>query len=1167
MMECSTGHPLRLGSSSSPLFWSLEPAPPVGESERVPASFLRGVSFSGTLGEETSSHVTVEDVETACQQAVMRRAASTPSVSSVCGAEKGGSSRLLRSARASFEGQSSRATATLSASARSGPTHFDLTDKDSVQQSPESSSTEGETDISDPSCGNPPRVCPSSTRSPSCYMEDTVAPYDPYLSEKQASFSSGLSIVADVLSSTRESGHGASPGGGVWPWCAGGDVSQQHVTAKDLRSLAAVLRIHVSGLTRTAESTQPRDVFFSSEGSGVQRVTPLQAGWCLDDPSLRHPICDLEAAVELLDILAQALEATATTLTKMQEKVAYLQKRAETLSEKLDKAVADNDAQYAESEQLELRLREAIKQVNQLRKRCALFDKMPDYRARCMASEQARATLELQVKALQQQVDELRRACAGPSRQQRNKVVGRVLGVSRCRDEEAEEAQDEVSDSVAKPEPACTGGHQSAEYSDSPASTPVLPGARPVATGEVTLESPVPHAPPAGANRASRCVACGCTAVPLFKIDRLEAQPKLRRKTSKEPEMSLPVVEGGKETDGSRKLFDSVRDRSHSFGPTAAARDRSGTTLAGEQTSLVSPVSLASSSGRSSSAHPRRQSVGGHTGRTGGKVEERLPDQPLNEVVSPASEVLGRGKTYAEPCGSSKPPACRRGSCDGPLLQETSGLQREGEIDCQAELKPIRGPSPPHSLSSGAGLTANGKESGEDWTGAVKTLHVEESGDVVCSACLEHVQKLSVSDLDERGPKPRYCRTGVPLRSLQGTRSYAPPIPEPREVQGFRSLGSAASSSLQLAGRTSGISLHRSETAWRRLARRGTLGDSTSFSRRSTCKGIAGSPLFPVDGPAPTSILYSTGSLSTLDQHAPSMFEELLRSGTLLTAEEANMKANLEKLLVMVATSPVSFGDLTKTGLSQDCLLKISKLRRQRKGADASTTGCQTGQRGSPFWRQTARLCAFFRYITGGAGREASSSTSTTPEVDGDIRSIYASAVHFAAELLRMISCGRVCCSSQGLGGEDTSLGRSTTCAEEVERSGAALLSELTRPGADTQGTPAAPCAAPPASDTSGWRGEWWRRRDDGRCSRARRQGCTPEDGYASVPLVLVAVVAAIGTAIFVGRFCSGSNSLTASQRETDGWIAGPMGGLKAALHCPSGHAPATLLKKGYLCG
>lgn len=699
--------------------------------------------------------------------------------------------------------------------------------------------------------------------------------------------------------------------------------------------------------------------------------------------------------------------------------------------------------------------------------------------------------------------------------------------------------------------------------------TPPSPGMQPAATGEGTFQPASVPLSPAANDIGGRCAVCGGGGVPLTEVDRFQVSGEFQSTSNEEPLPSPPSVGRVEGAKTSSKRNHSAVDSSHSSASTEAFACNKGEKVPfGVQTSMESALLLDYPRDGTLNSCCRRQTGNGEAGRVAGEVAARLSHQAEDEVLSPGNELPDRGsKTLAELCESSghdderKLPTRSRERSNEAVPQESTSRTKASESDhhTQPRAQSARR-RPPYSGSCSTVLAADEEGSAQARSVAAKRLLAEKSGGLACSACRRYARSQPASGLDVQESKLRYSRTSGSLTSQQGTHPNLRAFSEKRDLRSLRSMGLGPLISFQAGGRTSGIPVHRCETAWRRLARRGTAGDSSTFSRKATWSATSGSPISPTDVPVATSILYSTGSLrgnsvSTPDHGPPSMFEELLRSGTLLTAEEANMKANLEKLLIMVATSPVSFGDLTKTGLSQDCLLRISKLRRQRRGADPSTTLSHTGQQRSRFWCETARLGALFGFVTGGAGREGSSPRCTSCEPDKDVRGIYSSALFFAAQLVRVISCGRVSYSRQAPRREDTTLRVSTPGAEGGSDS---PPPELTRPRA---------AAAAAAGEGLMSRSQPRAQREDGRASDIRRRGSQPEEGYASVSLVLVAMVAAIGTAIVVGRFCSGSDLLIASQRETDGWVAGLMSGLKAGLQCPSGHSSTALPRKGNLCG
>ncbi|KEP66839.1 UNVERIFIED_CONTAM: hypothetical protein HHA_270940 [Hammondia hammondi] len=734
-----------------------------------------------------------------------------------------------------------------------------------------------------------------------------------------------------------------------WDYEAQGGSPATVLGVRDIQRLSGAARLHLSLLKRKGES----------EGWSCSAASKSSA-WAFQKThstssadGRRAPPGTTEATAELFVDLLQTLEAAAETMTKMEEQVSHHARRAEQLNARLERAVAHNDSMYAESEQLERRLRQAKTEVEALRSRCAGLEKKPDYRERYVASERGRAELERQVKQLQAQVDAFR-AGALKQQRQREEMEEEVSGIKKRLEEKEEqllltrrslrsavEQNSQLPDDSVPPQSSERRGRRSYFISGQQLHLgPALSLASPrqlYRSPRSEAFPPSPRPSPSSGGEA-RCVKCGCVSIPLLNVEGLSGSSADPKQTALRTLSSAPLREPGR---GQGDEFDEGHEA-----PRGDSHDRR---------EKVGSLSLASGASFSTAPPTGREVPASSDGARSGRIDSHGGFG----LVEPEGEEEG-----LYDCGGKN----NQKNGEAPLSRQdaVARTQRSLPSHCNSgrvqKAETVEG----HSNFSSFSFADYFEKRGADWADAVSPRRNPLVGEV-CHNCRNETRGASgsgdgrpsplfshVGDTDSHRSSSLSLGSSLPVYSLPSVRARRCPTP---------------------AAGDSGVMSSRGESTWRRLAR---SSGSASYTLSSSPCRIASSgsglsfgsvPASPVDegrenpssSPmrltslcgngraatrghrgvsgvrqrAPFSSIFSPGSGSdgTLDrraanQPAPSMFEELLQVGQSLTEEEARMKRTLDGLLAAVAASPVPFEELATKGLSKECLLKIRKLRQ-----------------------------------------------------------------------------------------------------------------------------------------------------------------------------------------------------------------------------------------------
>ncbi|KFH05842.1 hypothetical protein TGVAND_270940 [Toxoplasma gondii VAND] len=734
-----------------------------------------------------------------------------------------------------------------------------------------------------------------------------------------------------------------------WDYEAQGGSPATVLGVRDIQRLSGAARLHLS-LLRKGEAE-------GGSCSAAAKSSPWALRKTLSTSSAdgrRAPPGTTEATAELFVDLLQTLEAAGETMTKMEEQVSHHARRAEQLNARLERAVAHNDSMYAESEQLERRLRQAKAEVEALRSRCAGLEKKPDYRERYVASERGRAELERQVKQLQAQVDVFR-AGAIKEQRQREEMEEEVSGIKKRLEEKEEqllltrrslrsavEQNSQLPGDSVPPQSSERRGRRS--YFISGKQLHLGPGLS-LASPRQLYRSPRTEAlppsprPSPSSGGEARCVKCGCVSIPLLNVEGLSGSFPDRKQTARRPLSSAPLREAG------RGQGDEV-DEGHkaSRGDTHGGREK------------VASLRLASGASFSTAPPTGREVPAGSDGVRSGCAESRGGFG----LVEAEGEEEGMYD-----CGSKDDQENGEAPCS--RQDAVTRTQRSLPSHCNSGRVHKAETVERHSTFSSFSFTDSlGEKRGADWADAVSPRRHPLVGEV-CHNCRNETRGAKGSG--EGRPSPLFSHVGETDSHRSASLSLGSSLP------GYSLPSVRARGCPTPAAGDSGFTSSRGESTWRRLARSSASASYTLSS--SPCRiASSGSALSfgsvsasPVDegreNPSnstrrltslcgngrtatgerrgasgmrqhtPFSSIFSSGFVSdgtldrrTANQPALSMFEELLQVGQSLTEEEARMKRTLDGLLAAVAASPVPFEELATKGLSKECLLKIRKLRQ-----------------------------------------------------------------------------------------------------------------------------------------------------------------------------------------------------------------------------------------------
>ncbi|PFH35742.1 hypothetical protein BESB_053930 [Besnoitia besnoiti] len=850
---------------------------------------------------------------------------------------------------------------------RKFPAFFSLTDgeslADSAEPSPSASHRDDDSERDD-FLGSTP-YCPSARLSSPCATlgEEATASRDnsPWFGgldeDQDTSRSASLALVDLGKTLTKDS----------WDFEARGGSPATVLAVRDIERLAGAARHHLS-LVKKAGSDEGRGWAAALHSvHALHRIhSTASAGGRPAAPG------SPEATAELFEDLLQTLEAAGETLLQMEKQVAHHVRRAEMFSARLEKAVAHNDSLYAESEQLERRLRDARGEVEALRSRCVALEKKPDYRERFLQSEQDRAALERQVKGLRAQLEDVR---VGAQRQQRRneEIMEEVTGIKKRLQEREEQllvtkrSLKGVMKNYWHAQEASVAAQaldksKSRSFFLSGGQRPPPLHASSLASSGAEVASLEGGSPPASsAAGPQKCQKCGHVSMPLLNVEGLRpvGAPSATRDQRGGGSSKEPVgagSEGGAENArkvSRRKMgvdeclasfasFSTAVDSARGGGPSSHGveqpfRGEGGVARRGE--------GPREGEGQ---GDPARRPGGGR--RNPSRVTGPEEAEELARQITSSSSVS---------CGSFFP--CEDASRD-------SKKKEAGDDECTSPPE-----ESPQSLSGGLCCGC--------WRENARLRR--DDGE-----CAE-IPPLAVSLSPPAGSSPVFT-PAVSLRASLPPPS-SPSAHAPKVVPLSRRYGSVANA--------------RGESAWRRLARRSSLLPSyssacslpsapsmilpepgrasvlsafasatlSSFPQAVHLRGEQPSPPFqqgvsrspgdiaeagdaasgregglfaeaaPLASPAYCTDRNQTGDAPREPLLRPSMFEELLQMGHSLTAEEEKLKRTLDDLLSAVAASPVSLEDLASKQLSKDCLLKILKLRQQNAAKNKLSTTCAGG--------------------------------------------------------------------------------------------------------------------------------------------------------------------------------------------------------------------------------
>ncbi|CBZ53803.1 conserved hypothetical protein [Neospora caninum Liverpool] len=761
-----------------------------------------------------------------------------------------------------------------------------------------------------------------------------------------------------------------------WDFEAQGGSPPTLLGVRDIHRLAGAARLHLSLIKKTGEA-EGGD-WPASAKPGAWALHKIHSTASAD--GRRAPPGTAEASAQLFVDLLQTLEAAGETMRKMEEQVAHHGRRAEQLNARLERAVAHNDSMYAESEQLERRLREAKAEVEALRSRCARLESKPDYRERYVASERGRADLERQVKSLQAQVDAFR---AGTQKEQRHReeMEEEVSGIKKRLEEREEqllltrrslrsavEQSSQLTDDLVPPQ--SSGRRRRRSYFISGNQLHLGP-APCTASPRQLFGTPRSEAFLSPRLSGSTCedarrLKFGCFAVPPLNMEGLSKSASVVADQSQTATNRRNSSARWGET-GERGQGECLGE-----GPEARRGDEVrglvGKEVAGLNLASLDSFSTAPPTGREAAVSSDRV-PSGRAGICGGWT---TAGGERKEKEAGSAEVwrhCGRGEndqTSREGASARRDDAVREQSSRASLCEA-------GKIEREAD------PMERHATSLSFSLLEDGAENrGTDWE---DSTFLGRAPRVRGAGCM--CWTTETRGRNETGGRQPSQASSPTAATLANTRSGSQCCSRP--VSSFPSARVRRCPTLANSDSTAVNT--RTESTWRRLAKHSSLQASDppfalssppyrvataepclSFSSSSVASfsamegteegkarrvgdasvrrvtslclegraavkggrmGVAGLN-HGASFPSKFSSRFSADGNTEQRARQPglSMFEELLQMGQALTEEEERMKRTLDGLLAAVAASSVPFEDLAAKDLSKECLLKIRKLRQ-----------------------------------------------------------------------------------------------------------------------------------------------------------------------------------------------------------------------------------------------